>query len=284
MKDTDWKLIYELDKYRNITKAADVLFMTQPSLTRRLQVIEQELGVQIVNRSKHGIEFTRVGNYLVECAARQVEFSEELEGKLSFFRNDQQGTIVIGTSYSFSRTQLPEILGKYRLSHPDIDYELICIRSDKLVQQMNMGRLHVCFVRGNDKSLCREKIMQYATACVISKNPVELSELPNLSRIAYETGKSSREVMEKWWYSHYQVPPRMGMHVTFLDNAYEMVEHGMGYLIGFLSDEEIEKSKLYCYPLKDENGEIIRRVTRFLYQDTKDQPDYVREFVRQVLE
>lgn len=283
MKDTDWKLIHELDQYRNITKAADALFMTQPSLTRRLQVIEQELGVQIVNRSKHGIEFTRVGKYLVECAARQVEFSKELDEKLSFFRNDQQGTIVIGSSYSFSRTMLPGILGKYKLTHPDIDYELICMRSDKLVQQMNLGHVHVCFVRGNDQSVCSQKIMLRANAYVVSRTLVDLEELPKLSRVTYDTGESSRIVMDRWWNNNYQVPPRIGMHVTFIDNAFEMVEQGMGYMIAYLSEEEVSESRLCCHPLKDEHGAVIQRVTRFLYQDNKEQPDYVKEFIAQIL-
>ena len=46
MKDTDWEIIAELHKLPNITKVANKLYMTQPSLTKRLQSIEHEFHVQ----------------------------------------------------------------------------------------------------------------------------------------------------------------------------------------------------------------------------------------------
>ena len=74
----DWKILNELYHFHNITKAASALYITQPALTKRLQAMEQELGVQIVLRSKNGVIFTSAGEYLAKCAQKQVQFMDEI--------------------------------------------------------------------------------------------------------------------------------------------------------------------------------------------------------------
>ena len=58
MRDTDWIILDELHKNPNITKVAAKLYITQPTLTKRLQAMEEEFQVRIVNRSTKGVEFT----------------------------------------------------------------------------------------------------------------------------------------------------------------------------------------------------------------------------------
>lgn len=66
MKDFDWELLHELYKNPNLTKVANVLYITQPTLTKRLQHIEAEFDVTIVERTPKGLEFTPEGKYLAE--------------------------------------------------------------------------------------------------------------------------------------------------------------------------------------------------------------------------
>lgn len=51
MKDSDWEILYELHRNPNMTKVANLLYITQPSLTKRLQHMEAEFQVTIVNRT-----------------------------------------------------------------------------------------------------------------------------------------------------------------------------------------------------------------------------------------
>lgn len=61
MKDTDWEILCELYKNPNMTKVANLLYITQPSLTKRIQHMEEEFQVTIVNRTTKGLEFTKEG-------------------------------------------------------------------------------------------------------------------------------------------------------------------------------------------------------------------------------
>ena len=68
MKDSDWVILYELYKNPNMSKVASLLFMTQPSLTKRLKQMESEFQVTIVNRTPKGLEFTKEGEFLANQA------------------------------------------------------------------------------------------------------------------------------------------------------------------------------------------------------------------------
>ena len=68
MREEDLITIIALHDNQNITKAAESLYMSQPTLTKQLRRIENELGVQLVVRSNRGISFTPQGEYFAERA------------------------------------------------------------------------------------------------------------------------------------------------------------------------------------------------------------------------
>ena len=82
MKDSDWEILYELYKNPNMTKVANLLYITQPSLTKRLQHMEEEFQVTIVNRTPKGLEFTPEGEYLGEQARQYLDFMKKTKAKL----------------------------------------------------------------------------------------------------------------------------------------------------------------------------------------------------------
>lgn len=284
MKDTDWQILHELYRFRNITKAASALYMTQPALTKRLQVMETEFDIQIVMRGKYGVIFTQAGEYLAKCAEKQVRFMEEVSHKLDYLRNEQKGTLVIGTSYSYSRFQLPELLSRYREMFPGVELELVCVESHKLAQMMELGQLHVCFVRGTYDCGVSQVRLSDEQGYILSRDPVDLERLPELGRIIYDVGSSTRDRVEEWWNERYDRPSKVSMTTTFIDSACQMAKQGMGYTITFLTPEQADELGICKYPLVDKAGKPVKRTTYFLYQEEDNQPDYIRAFIEMVLE
>ena len=76
MDEKDYELLHALDETRNITHAADKLYMTQSALSKRIKALEQELGVEIVLRSRQGIRFTPAGEQVLlhSAAAARAAF------------------------------------------------------------------------------------------------------------------------------------------------------------------------------------------------------------------
>mgnify|MGYP001777947044 CR=1 FL=1 len=94
MKDTDWKILYELYMTPNITKVAEKLFIAQPTLTKRLQYIEEEFQTRILIRSNKGVQFTKEGEFLMHQAELYLQFRSGIDRRIESFK--QEG---IGTSY-----------------------------------------------------------------------------------------------------------------------------------------------------------------------------------------
>ena len=125
MEDFDWKIIYELHKNPNMTKAANQLYITQPSLTKRLKHIEAEFQTAIVDRTPKGLEFTPEGEFLAGQAEIYLDFMRQTRSKIEAFRENQEGSITIGSSYTYSKYTLTDILYRYNQDHPKIRFHVI---------------------------------------------------------------------------------------------------------------------------------------------------------------
>ena len=139
MRDTDWIILDELHKNPNITKVAAKLYITQPTLTKRLQAMEEEFQVRIVNRSTKGVEFTPEGEFLAGRARIFLSFMKETVRGVDAFKTSGCGTVRLASSFTFSRRQLAEILMAYKSEHPNISFEIQNLRSYELTRLVEEG-------------------------------------------------------------------------------------------------------------------------------------------------
>ena len=110
MDEKDFELLEVLDETRNITHAADKLYMTQSALSKRIKSMEQELGVEILLRSRQGIRFTPAGEKVLEHSRAALKQMEQLRRGLDAMQGEVCGTLKAGVSVNFSYYRLPEVL------------------------------------------------------------------------------------------------------------------------------------------------------------------------------
>ena len=115
MDEKDWELLKTLSEEKNITKAAERLYISQPALTYRIKQIEKEFGVIIITRGKKGVLLTTEGEYIVEYALRMLS---NLRQTKDFVRNISEGVrgkIRLGVSGNFVHYKLPSLFEKLSL-------------------------------------------------------------------------------------------------------------------------------------------------------------------------
>ena len=95
MQDLDWEIIEALHETGSITKTASQFFMSQPSLSRHIQGIEAELGVNIILRNKNGSVFTEEGEIVYRKAVEMINTMKDLKRELEAFATKKEGTIKI---------------------------------------------------------------------------------------------------------------------------------------------------------------------------------------------
>lgn len=279
MKDTDWEILCELYKNPNMTKVANLLYITQPSLTKRIQHMEEEFQVTIVNRTTKGLEFTKEGAYLAEQARKYLDFLGETRDTLKEMKEHAAGEIVIGASYTYSKYTLSDILLSYRLDHPNIRFSIVNDQSNILFRKMFDDSIDVGFIRGDYEGNVNRTLVGVNNAYLVTREPVDIEQLPNMQFISYKTNDRTKEKIEAWWQQQFETELPAGMTVGYVDVAWQVVAKGLGYTLCFLPDNYPNEYHLHLTPLVNRDGTPVTRNTWFLYSKDKRMPEILEEFV-----
>lgn len=129
----------------NITKAAALLHVTQPTLSRQMMQLEEELGVSLFKRSSHSILLTEQGMLLRRRAQELVSLADKTRQELA----QQQilsGEVSIGSGEYRSSALLAQILAGFHKQHPQVRYEIFSGNSDDIKERIERGLLDMGFL------------------------------------------------------------------------------------------------------------------------------------------
>ena len=127
----------------NITKAAALLHITQPTLSRQLQQLEEELGVKLFERSNHSIVLTEDGMLLQRRAQEIVSLADKT--RREFLRQDEQlsGEITIGSGELRSFSHLSGLLASFRERYPAVRVDVHSGNADNIKERIEKGLLDI---------------------------------------------------------------------------------------------------------------------------------------------
>ncbi|MCH4166620.1 MAG: LysR family transcriptional regulator [Megasphaera sp.] len=125
----------------NITRAAKQLHITQPTLSRQLMQLEEELDVKLFRRSKHSIILTADGLLLRRRAQELVELADKTERELQHQEESISGEISIGCGETENVAWLAKAMTAFRRSYPDVTFELYTAIADDVKERMENGTL-----------------------------------------------------------------------------------------------------------------------------------------------
>ncbi|TSI09306.1 LysR family transcriptional regulator [Lysinibacillus sp. BW-2-10] len=277
MEEKDWIILKTLYEEKNITKTAEKLFITQPALTYRIQAIEQEFGVKIVNRGKKGVDFTFEGEYVYRYAEKMIIEFRKVKEKLKNMDNKVQGKLRIAVSSSFAYYPLPIILKDFLTLYPDVEVNLVTGWSSEIVQNVQKQEAHLGIIRGDHHWPEAKHIISEEPIFIASKQKITLDQLPYLPRINYETDNSLKLIIDNWWNEHFTSPPLITMDVNQVEICRKMVSQGLGYAI-FPSLAFIDNEELYRMNLIDTNKNPIIRKTSIIYRNEAIESSVVKAF------
>lgn len=125
----------------NITRAAERLHVSQPTISRQLRQLEEELGVSLFERGSHNIQLTAQGMLLRQRAQEIVALAEHTQRELAQDGETLSGEIAIGSGELRSVDALAGALADFRREHPLVRYSLISGNADQIRQGLENGCL-----------------------------------------------------------------------------------------------------------------------------------------------
>ena len=279
MRIQDWELICCLHKEKSLSKASAVLYTTQPVLTRRLKQIEDELGTVITFRSSKGITFTPQGEIFWQYCENMLNQYAKLKNDLHV-EAEVSGTLKIASANSISQYFLPELLGRFSLIYPNINYELDCNLSHDTVRKIHDRSTEIGFFCGDYAGAYKKETLYTHLGYIVSTIPFSLQDLPDLPYVTYQADPHTDGTIEKWWYDHFDVAPYTAIRVHNSNICYEMVKNGVGYGIFLNANQWFGDTQLYYQQMFYTDGSPVERSSYIGYREEALSSPKLTAFIR----
>ncbi len=281
MDELDIQILLSLAETGSLTKTAASLFLAQPTLTKRLQNMEQELGTSLFLRSKNGITMTPMGEKTIETV-RSV--SEQMSGLRAFIQQNQDyvgGSLTVASSLDYSKYCLPNVLEQYIHEFPKVNLKVTTAHSSTNYQKLVDGRCHAAIIRG-EYGWDGERIkLSTEPICLIRSRENADKPLNALRYISRYTDNNHMTLQTKWLIEH-NLSPDSTLNVDTLSTVVRLTQKGIGWSIvpGICLDsfDGIRE------PLFFKDGTPLVRNTYLMYRKRDYALPQLREFIRIVLE
>lgn len=127
----------------SITKAAEVLHITQPTLSRQLTQLEEDVGVKLFHRGTRKISLTNEGQLLRRRAEEIIELADKTAQELLEQEQELEGAISIGCGELASMQIVADACGSFQKKHPRVTFDLYTATADEVKERMDRGLIDI---------------------------------------------------------------------------------------------------------------------------------------------
>lgn len=146
MNIRDLKYIIAVAELKNFSKAADACFVSQPTLSNQIKKLENELDVQIFERSNKKVLVTEVGEKLIASAQKIIEEAVHIKEIATHSKDPLSGNLKLGAFPTLSAYIFPKIVGDIKKELPKIKLILVEDKTASLLEKLKSGELDAAFI------------------------------------------------------------------------------------------------------------------------------------------
>jgi DNA-binding transcriptional LysR family regulator len=272
--------------HRSFSRAAEVLQLTQPSITARIQALEREMGEKMFERGGRGVRLTDAGTILLPYAERMLQMAQEAKESVEEVRSVQAGRLRLGSALTISTYVLPRILRTFHSRHPGVEVMVHTGRSEQVLNMLLTDEVQV----GLAHSLIHpgvETVDLYADEVILVANPdhpfaakrqATIEEAGSQPVILADRG-SSYYGLTHGLFRQAGVVPNVAMELDSMEATKRMVEEGLG--IAFLPrvclERELKQGLLAEVAIT--NAPAISRQIALIYRKSRKQVRTVQAFL-----
>ena len=190
----------------SFSKAADAVYLTQPTVSGHIKKLEEELGVQLLDRLGHRAVPTKAGDLLYHYAKRMLAVRQEAQQALDEFKGGLRGELIIGASSIPGGYLLPPLISRFKALYPDISVALRVSYSKEILDAVIDGEYEVGAVgaKFDDARIDYQKFAEDEMVLVVhpghpwaARGSVKVKELPTQPWFIRERGSGTRKIMEQ---------------------------------------------------------------------------------------
>jgi len=270
MADRRLQVFYTVARQLSFTKAADILYMTQPAVTFQVKQLEEHFNTRLFERSHGRIAMTPVGDLVLGYAERILALTGEMDARVGELTGQVSGPLMIGASTTIAEYLLPRILGEFKERFPQVQAQLTVANSETVAAKVANHSLDVGLIEAPSHNpnlttlaCCEDELVMicapnHSFAARTSVKAREIADQPYVSR---EQGSGTREVVDGFFRDNGVNPDdlHIQMELGSREAIKGAVEANLGVAIMSAStvNKEIQLGTLVAIPL-------VPRLTREL--------------------
>lgn len=135
------KYFVTIAKEENITRAANSLHVTQPTLSRQIKKLEEELGVSLFKRSNHNIHLTEEGQLFKKRAEELLAMSQKMQDEFKVIDKQVEGNIYLGCGETKGMQFIAQIFKNIQTTYPNINLHIYSGNADDIANRLDKGLL-----------------------------------------------------------------------------------------------------------------------------------------------
>ena len=235
------KCFLAVAREENITKAAALLHLTQPTLSRQLMQLEEELGVQLFRRSRYHIELTEDGMLLRRRAQELVDLAEKTTREFTMRETELMGEIAIGAGETRSMSFLSRAMVSFRERYPKVTFRIFSATADDVKERLDTGLLDMGLltepVDVGRYAFCRMKerdrwgVLVRLDSPLAGLDSVTPDDLEQVPLIISGRERVQRELAN--WFGDRWERLQIAASFNLILNAANMVRYGVGTALSF---------------------------------------------------
>lgn len=211
MADRRLQVFHTVAKQLSFTKAAELLFMTQPAVTFQVKQLEEHFNTRLFERSHGKISLTPAGELALDYAERILNLTAEMEARISELTGQVSGPLLIGASTTIAEYMLPRLLGEFKQRHPETQARLTVANSETIERKVAEHTLDIGLIESPShhptlvtQVCCEDELVMICApfsdlARLSTVTPAQVASRPYISR---ETGSGTRECIDEYFRSN----------------------------------------------------------------------------------
>jgi LysR family transcriptional regulator, transcriptional activator of the cysJI operon len=235
---------------RSFRKAAEELYLTQPAVSLQIKALEEDLGVQLFDRTGSRIALTDAGNTLLGFARQVNALLVRAEQEVAALGGEHAGHLALGASTTIAQYVLPRILGEFRRDYPRVQLTLISGNTEHVVSAVVQQQIALGFIEGpaHSRDVKTEPFVVDELVLIVpaahewaERTSVDCSEVSATPLLMRERGSGTRRVIEIALERHHvkRSSLNVAMELDSTEAIKSAVEAGLG--AGFVSRWAIAK-------------------------------------------
>ncbi|MDM5309308.1 LysR family transcriptional regulator [Peribacillus frigoritolerans] len=284
------KTFVTLVEVKNFTKTAEVLLMSQPSVSLHIKKLEEEFQTKLFLRSPKFLKVTLTGEILYDRAKQMITIYEQTRQDIQEHDRSIKGELKIGASFTIGEYILPSLLIDLQEEYPELELQVVIGNTEEIVQAVRLYKVDIGLIEGqtNEKELSVHPFMQDELFIVSSNNhelankdDVEITDLHDQAWVTREVGSGTREYLNHVIRSNglkiksiLTISSNQGIKETLIKNG-----AGLALLSRSVIERDVKNKILSIIQVKDES---FNRTLSYVYSPIMKDKKNVKTFITEL--